>query len=564
MRRILNVYFVLGAWVVAIPAAAQEPKVEPTPMELESGQEDAGSAAAPKEPADKPLPKQATVKPSSTEQQSAQVGPEPAASPHEAEEKPAEQPGGWQTFVSGYFRAPFAMGFSPRPGPDNPTGPTRMQVSYGPNRTIDASYYSFAYTRLQEQDWAELFVHAKKKHVEAVVGWMGYWFQGAGFRNADATWAPGAAYLTLDTDFEAAGIKPNIALTVGSWWPKFGTFDKYDTYTLGRFRQLGEQLRLTLPFNSDVTVTLVQGFGTSRDGSFNYTVQPPIYGSTTGMDLIHYDNAQFTFKKYVDIGLHFNTQWSRDPNLTQQTTPGKSYSDVEKAYLMTIGGEVTLSAPFAGRLWISPSYIKVRNGWALANAGVEVMHSLGGAGISSNYMAWTNNPPDSTGTGSMLNLGFLYENSLSGIQDKPRGSLMPDLTLNVFGLMANASLDLPAGSTITQSHIKQFKYGADLTLQATEWLGFMARYDQVNYDLDHSGYVFSAITPRVIFSSHFLSSESIYIQYSRYRYGNNMVLNGTWPWGQELVAGNSIIQHGPYSGTKPDMDVVKVQASVAF
>jgi hypothetical protein len=166
-------------------------------------------------------------------------------------------------------------------------------------------------------------------------------------------------------------------------------------------RQLGEQLRLTIPFNPDLTMTLVQGFGTNRDGSFNYTVNPPIYGSTTGMDLIHYDNVQLTFKKYVDVGLHFNTQWTRDPNLTQQTTPGKSYADAEKAYLMTIGGEVTLSAPYAGRLWVSPSYIKVRNGWALANGGVEVMHSLGAAGIAANYMAWTNNPPDSTGTGSM-------------------------------------------------------------------------------------------------------------------------------------------------------------------
>jgi len=271
------------------------------------------------------------------------------------------------------------------------------------------------------------------------------------------------------------------------------------------------------------------------------------------------------FKKYVDLGLHFNTQWTRDPNLTQQTSVStKSYEAAAKAYLMTIGGEVTLSAPYAGRLWVSPSYIKVRNAWALANGGVEVMHSLGGAGIGANYMALTNSTLDSSGTGSMLNLGFLYENSLSGIQNKPRGSVMPDLTLNVFGLMANASLDLPAGTTITQKNIRQFKYGADLTLQTTDWLGFMGRYDQVNYDLDHAGYVFSAITARAIVSSHFLSSESIYLQYSRYRYGNNMVLNGTWPWGQELVAGNSIIQHGPYSGAKPDMDVVKIQATVAF
>ena len=60
----------------------------------------------------------------------------------------------------------------------------------------------------------------------------------------------------------------------------------------------------------------------------------------------------------------------------------------------------------------------------------------------------------------------------------------------------------------------------------------MLRFDVVNYDLDHSGYVFAAFTARVIFSSHFLSSERIYFQYSRYFYGDNMMLNATWPWDQ--------------------------------
>ena len=38
-----------------------------------------------------------------------------------------------------------------------------------------------------------------------------------------------------------AGLTPNVAVTVGAWWPAFGYFEKYDTYTLGRFRQIGEQ-----------------------------------------------------------------------------------------------------------------------------------------------------------------------------------------------------------------------------------------------------------------------------------------------------------------------------------
>ena len=199
--------------------------------------------------------------------------------------------GTWHIDVNGYFRAPMALGISSRPGPDNSTGPSSTQVSYGPNRTVDANYYSFAYTRLQEQDWAEVFIHAKKKHVDAAVGWMGYWFQSVGFRNPDAAWAPGLAYLALDTDFEAGDLKPNIALTVGAFWPSFGYFEKYDTYTLGRFRQIGEQLKLTVPLNPDLTVTVVEGFGTGRDGSFNPGA-PAFYGAINGRRFAHLRKRQ--------------------------------------------------------------------------------------------------------------------------------------------------------------------------------------------------------------------------------------------------------------------------------
>ena len=163
----------------------------------------------------------------------------------------------------------------------------------------------------------------------------------------------------------------------------------------------------------------------------------------------------------------------------------------------------------------------------------------------------------------MFNVGFNYENTLSGILAKPKNTL-PDLKLSLFGLFTDITLDLPATSKITQDHIGQLKYGASAEVQLTSWAGVMLRYDEVNYNLSHGGYVFSAITPRLTFSSHYLSGESIYFQYSRYRYGDEMMLAGAWPWGTPLVAGSDIVQGGPYAGQKPDMDVVKVQATVAF
>jgi hypothetical protein len=541
LRR-LQAFFVLAVCFVSIPAAAQS-------AFKESGAAAGDEATAP--PGQQPAQPPASEPPPTAP---------PAATTTAAE--PESWREGWNTSISGYFRAPIAVGISSRPPPDNMGGPSGTQWSYGPNRTLDASYYSFAYTRLQEQDWAEVFVHEKRKHVEAVVGWMGYWYQSAGFTNPNASWLPGMAYLTLDTDFDAFGFKPNIQLTTGAWWPKFGYFEKYDTYTLGRFRQIGAQAKLTIPFGA-TTVALVGGFGTGRDGSFSI-VAPPLYAANTGLDLVAWANAEIAYKKFVDVNVHYNSMWTADPNLTPQTAIGdRSYAAASLAHLTVLGLDATLTAPHAGRLWFSPSVISVRNGWALANGGTEVMHALGGVGVATNYLAWTGASLDSTGSGTMVNLGISYENSLSAIEGKAPGTV-PDLSFSIFQLLADASFDLPATTTIKQTSLKSYKWGLDATLQALTWLGFTARFDSINQDLDHPGYIFDALTARVVFSSHFLSGERIYLQYSRYFYGDKQVLGGLSPWGGPLQTGNNIIQAGTYQFKQPDNDVVKLQADIAF
>src|SRR4029079_13007488 len=155
-------------------------------------------------------------------------------------------------------------------------------------------------------------------------------------------------------------------LTAGAFWPKFGYFEKYDTYTLGRFRQLGAQLRLTIPLPRAWTLIGTHGFGTGRDGSFN-PGSPPFYGAITALDLLTYHNWQVTYKKYGDVSVHYNTEWTADPNLAQQTIPGdKSYEVARVAHLTVLGAEANVRLKYLGHLWISPSYVHVRNGWALA------------------------------------------------------------------------------------------------------------------------------------------------------------------------------------------------------
>ena len=97
------------------PAANEEPAAE-RPSEEASRQTSAADRAADAQPP----PAQSPQPPSAPEVQ-------PAPRSRRA----------WHTDVNGYFRAPMALGISSRPGPDNMTGPSSTQVSYGPNRTVD-------------------------------------------------------------------------------------------------------------------------------------------------------------------------------------------------------------------------------------------------------------------------------------------------------------------------------------------------------------------------------------------------------------------------------------------
>lgn len=503
----------------------------------------------------------------------AQAVPAPV-SEAKTEAKPDGAQAGWTMEVHGYFRAPLAIGISSRPDPGSKSSDAakHLQLSYGPSRVMDWNYYSFAYTRLQEQDWAEVTFHAKRKHVDAVVGMMGYWLAATGLRNPDAQQFPGIAYLKLDSDVEILGLKPNVALTMGAFWPGYGYFEKYDTFTLGRFRHIGEQLKFTVPVTPELTITLEQGFGAARDGKYDYgvAVAAPKYATVTGNNMVAYGNLRAEYLKYARFGLHYNYEWTRDPTLTQGgdsgNDAGKTYTAAREAYMSVIGAELNLSLPLFGRLWISPSLIKLKNGWALSgDGGTEVLHSMGGAGIAYNYLGFTNSTSDSTGTGSVLNVGFTYENSLSNIL--PDFGL-PDVKVSVFGLIARASLDLPEtkGQYSPPSKINQYKWGADATVLPLTWLAVTGRWDTVSL-LDRAGYVFSAITARVAFFSHFLSSESIFLQFSRYKYGDKMVLAAQYPWGSNpIVVGSDVFQNrtGGYGGKTPDESVIKLQAQVTF
>jgi hypothetical protein len=483
--------------------------------------------------------------PGAAEPTKGEAGDEEKASDEGDAPKPA-----WDVSVSGYFRAPVMLGVSRRPDPAQPDGPRHLQLSYAPNRLMDADYDAFGYTRLEESDWAEVYVTAKRPHVEATVALMGGWYSWAGYSNANAGWLPAQAWVTLSSDVEVGPVKPHVALQGGIFWQRWGMFDKYDTYLFGRFHQAGAAVEAKLPFADGAEARLVEGFGTNRNGAADVG---------TGLTLLHYTHLGVRYKKRLDVGLYYNDSWTRDPTLfvpyaAAADSPegtlgpdgepgGGSYADARAARMSVLGADLNLRLPHVGHAWVAASRIDVTNGWALP-AIVEVMHSPGGLGVAQNYLAW--GEAGSTGSGTVTNLAVLYENSLRGLAAEPEGSL-PDLALSVFGMLAHARRDLLPGAVLADE-LTQLKWGTDLTLKTCPWLAFMLRYDSVDLDTTAPGQAFRVITPRVIFTSHVLSTESVWLQYSRYFYDGDVVLE-TSP-------------SQPYPN--PDKHVVKLQANLTF
>jgi hypothetical protein len=345
------------------------------------------------------------------------------------------------------------------------------------------------------------------------------------------------------------GYTPHVELKGGVFWQRWGTFEKYDTYLFGRFHQAGAALELQLPLGG-AEARLVGGVGTNRNGA---------PGVATGLTLLHYAHAGLKYGKVLDVGLYHNSSWTRDPTLflppvTVPATPlpapgpegepgGGPYSDAREAHMDVYGADVHLRLPRVGHAWVAVSRIGVENGWALPGI-VEVMHSPGGSGLANNYLGY--GELGSTGSGTLTNLAVWYESSLRELRGQS-ASTLPNLALNAFGMLTHVRRDLLPEATIAD-RVTQLKWGSDLTLKMLPWLAAMLRYDSVDLDADADGRAFRVLTPRVIFTSHVMSTESIWLQYSRYFYDDDVLL--------ETSASQ------PYPN--PDRHVVKLQANLSF
>ncbi|MBI4704571.1 MAG: hypothetical protein HY744_26000 [Deltaproteobacteria bacterium] len=552
---------VLAAVLGAAPAAAQSPAAdEETPAADDRAPAPAAPPEQPAAPSDQPAAKQAAPVASATPPAPAAAkpaAPAPAPGGKPAAGAPAAPPvwvahtpavGAWverpifpeerpppydagnadalRLGLHGYFRAPLRMSWKPREETKEDESGFDLRTPW----LVDDDYLrsGFVYTPVNEPDYTELYFQAGNQYLTGTVALMGSLYSDPARPIIDRQLGIAQGYLTLRYE-PGLPVKTRIQVKGGAFSDRFGWLEKYDTYIFGRTHQMGEQVRLEVDAG-DFTFSALEGFGVHLEA----------IESNQGLSLLTTFGLAAAYGRYVELGLYHLHTWSQDKRQLKELTD---------ASMRVVGADLRADGRFLGRLYLATSVLTADAATFLAPS-IEVMHALGGRGITENYLG---TEKSKNGTGGLWNIGFQYDYSVATLL----GALLPgqkplgggDITLGFFGAYAYVgSEQSDPDPLVNRDERKYFKHGFELGWWALPWLGTSLRYDRLVPDTEDEPSSFRILSPRLGLRTHWYADALIFVQWSHYFYGERVALRP----GQVALE------------TEPDKNVLKIQAQLAF
>jgi hypothetical protein len=601
IRTILPIVSSLSAF--AVPVLAQD---APAPAPEKRAEEPA-KADAPKAPdaAAAPAPA-AKAEATATVDMGGNAAPTPtkrsslAASPvHRGGNESAEASKEWKTDFHGYFRVPFRVGIGSRPATktndvdmaEADTGtlaPGQSKTTFHAPLIPDGQYLSWQSTSHNRSDWAEMFFGIGNSWAKATVGLQGYNFTDVSFNDPNTQYGIGQAYVTLTPDLGYENMR--IALKVGAYQDRYGSAGKYDageydTYLFGRTHVMGETLRADYDLSEAWGLWAEEGVGGKRP------------------DPSSFNNARFTMLAHGHVGLnkgndmqfsaHMLYSWAQEEdrpyNITKDATGyANSLVDAKDGNMWVAGADARFDLGAFGYLYGGYSHIGASNALVVGRA-LEVLHASGGGeyqlGVVDNYFgpacraagadpsvprtaalagASGAYPECSAGTGSVDSVLAQYEFSLTNfLQMSEEGGQKfwgegSDFKVAVYGMLNKVKSDYkPVDKTIwgpTDGNLK-VKYGADIQYHATPSLTAAVRVDRLQPNKDVPEQSFSIISPRLVFTSNWVTREQLTFQYSRYLYNQRECAapaNSPAGFARLRNGGSALCVQPPAAATPPD------------
>jgi hypothetical protein len=476
-------------------------------------------------------------------------------------------------------------GSSVPPYPPGAAPPVSGTQWHSPTRLPGSLYTTWEFTNTVHGPWTQLNFSYGNSRAQATVIIDSYAVTDGGYRHLQAQQGIDQAFLTLNFP-EALGDLGTLTWNIGTFQNRYGTAGKYDggmyeTYLFGRTHMSGSTLTANLTnldSAGDWSLTLEHGVGAKIEiipflNNQNYQIFTNVPSGTNngqryladrdaeylpyagtvpqGSTFVHHAHAIAKYTKMWTFGAHYIYTWTPDDNWHPINSVQTNASNLVprargpiQGSMAIAGLEARLKGGVYGDGYLGWSHIDARNINALADA-VEVVHSYGGYQFKQNYFGRTftphtgvyNGPQNETGT--VDNISFQYQFSFGALARYPEDwwGDGPDLVLSVFGMLSIVNSTAPpialengVDPVAWDMSTKKLKWGADALYTPLYWLGFNARFDYVQPDLDAaysrtvgnpggSDLNFGALTTRLIFRTAFVTHETVQLQYARYFLG---------------------------------------------
>jgi hypothetical protein len=376
---------------------------------------------------------------------------------------------------------------------------------------VDNDYYlsGFAYTRLYEPDWSELFFSARRGNYKAEFGIFASLYSDYASAKLENQLGLAQASVTatkfLDHD--------PLTVQLGVFWDRFGYIEPYDTYVYGRTHQGGVKIAYDLPSGGRVQT----GIGLHQaELQQNLGLTP----------VAHLAGAHpIPGVPGLELGAYTLRTWTRDK---------RQLSPIKDGTMWVAGVDARYKLPRElGSAYLAFGLYDMDHVLYLAPA-LEVMHSTGGRGLTENYLGL-----DSSEDGS----GRMY-------------TLASDVKINVtdkigaraFGMttwVRSPQVD-EMDPLINKDRRLYLKWGVEPSYKIIPQLRASVRYDRVVLDVYDSENSFRVMSPRITFPLD--TWGELFFMYSHYWYGDKV----------RLRAGQVPLE------TMPDSDVFKLQAQVVW
>jgi hypothetical protein len=456
-------------------------------------------------------------------------------------EKPEPQSRRWNYKLRGFFRAPARVGIGPRAG----TGEGNQLHS--PPRMVGFTSDEWTYIGVAPSPTAQLQLDVQNKRVEGHIIIAANTFYDSGYPHLDQTGGFSQAWVTLKAP-AMFGTKGGLAWSVGAFSERFGmagpygqSTGYYGTYLFGRTHVAGESLVFDYDLNDHWELVAEQGLGakiepipfiplSDPEGPVRAPYVPDQGFTPQGSTFLHHYHLAFLNDDWFKVAGHFLQEWSPNDNL-YPPPKGKA----EPASLMVFGGEVHIDSPIAGNGYLGYSHVNARDIMPLGDA-IQLIHGTTGAVFKDNYfgvqptkyhlgpmndsIVGPESPFDDTGTVDTVLAQYIFR--LGPVLGKKRSDI--DLSFAAFGMYnhivapktINGDVPVPK-FTLKQDRVK---FGGELQFGPVRWLSLGLRGDRVMPDGGNADVAYSALSPRVILHSNWLSREYIILNYTRYFFGN--------------------------------------------